>query len=389
MAIERCVEIRRASGDLKKLAVSLNNLANLHNETGNIVLALDIHSQSLRLREQVNDEKGRSVSLISIANIYMKQGQNEKALEYFLKCYEIRKNSKDKKSVSNVLFSLAAIHEQLGKNELAEKYLNESAAISFEIGDKEGLARIYGAKAKRASKAKSYDSAFVNYSRSLALYESMGEKKEHSKTLSNIGMLHLKLKQYSEAMKYSEKALKLAQEIKNIDVMNMSAKTLYLTSKRERSFKKAVEMFRLHTKLQDSLVNNETRKASLNSQLKYEYERQIIADSAARAKEFEMKNNLLTTRRAEIKAKKDQEYLLLSGLGLVLLFLVFMYNRDKVTKRQNHEIELQNEEVEKQKALIEQKQKEIIDSINYAKKIQMALMPNELKLNNIFKKLSR
>jgi serine phosphatase RsbU (regulator of sigma subunit) len=62
---------------------------------------------------------------------------------------------------------------------------------------------------------------------------------------------------------------------------------------------------------------------------------------------------------------------------MLLVFAIFMYNRFKVTSRQKNIIEQQKIQTEKQKSIIEEHQKETIDSINYAKRIQYALLAND------------
>jgi hypothetical protein len=42
----------------------------------------------------------------------------------------------------------------------------------------------------------------------------------------------------------------------------------------------------------------------------------------------------LAKQKAEISAKKNQQYALFGGLGLVLVFAGFMYNRFKITQKQ-------------------------------------------------------
>jgi serine phosphatase RsbU (regulator of sigma subunit) len=61
---------------------------------------------------------------------------------------------------------------------------------------------------------------------------------------------------------------------------------------------------------------------------------------------------------------------------LVALFGLFMFNRFKVTQKQNHLIREQKAELQKQKELVEEHQKETLDSIHYAKRIQSALLAN-------------
>ncbi|HYG53442.1 MAG TPA: hypothetical protein VD905_21285 [Flavobacteriales bacterium] len=59
-----------------------------------------------------------------------------------------------------------------------------------------------------------------------------------------------------------------------------------------------------------------------------------------------------------------------------------MYNRFRVTRKQKHVIE-------EQKGLVELKQKEVMDSIHYAKRIQQALLPTEKSVTKKLKDLKK
>lgn len=77
------------------------------------------------------------------------------------------------------------------------------------------------------------------------------------------------------------------------------------------------------------------------------------------------------------------------GLILVFGFAVFAFNRFKVTQKQKKIIELQKDEVEKQKLLVEEKQKEVMDSIHYARRIQNSLLPSEKYIERIIGKFKK
>ena len=71
-------------------------------------------------------------------------------------------------------------------------------------------------------------------------------------------------------------------------------------------------------------------------------------------------------------------------LLIVFVFSIFLFRRFKITQKQKHIISLQKDEVFRQKTIVEEQkhqveehQKEIIDSINYAKRIQYALLASE------------
>ncbi|MDP1799958.1 MAG: hypothetical protein Q8L81_01305, partial [Bacteroidota bacterium] len=128
--------------------------------------------------------------------------------------------------------------------------------------------------------------------------------------------------------------------------------------------------------------NQETRKASIKSQLKYEYEKKVAADSVKVAEEKK-----LTT--LQLKQEENQRYFLYAGLLLTLVFGVFMFNRFRTIKKQKNTINAQKTVVEQQKYLVEEKQKEIMDSIRYAKRIQTSLLPTEKYLDRSFKELKK
>ena len=67
-----------------------------------------------------------------------------------------------------------------------------------------------------------------------------------------------------------------------------------------------------------------------------------------------------------------------------ILFVSILYSRIKKARR---DLIKKNEEIQLQKMIIEEKQKEIISSINYAKRIQQSILPTEKYLDRIFKQL--
>ena len=69
---------------------------------------------------------------------------------------------------------------------------------------------------------------------------------------------------------------------------------------------------------------------------------------------------------------------------MAITFFIFRSYQQK--KKANELITKQRDEVELQKQLIEEKQKEILDSIHYAKRIQLSLLPTEKYIDKIFKK---
>lgn len=92
----------------------------------------------------------------------------------------------------------------------------------------------------------------------------------------------------------------------------------------------------------------------------------------------------------EIKSRKNFQIVLTIGLILIALVAVFIFNRLRLIRKQKSVIELQKTEVERQREfaieqkniaeeqrnIVEEKNQEIADSINYAKRIQDAILPS-------------
>ena len=101
---------------------------------------------------------------------------------------------------------------------------------------------------------------------------------------------------------------------------------------------KALEMYKLSIIMRDSINNKETQNASAQQQAKYAYETQKTLDDAAH------ENQKTLDDAAHDKEKEKQQIItgaIAVGLGLVVIFLIFVFNRLRITRNQKSVIELQ------------------------------------------------
>ena len=134
------------------------------------------------------------------------------------------------------------------------------------------------------------------------------------------------------------------------------------------NFKQAYEHHKLYITLRDSLVNGESTKKITQLQMQNDFDKKEEADSIKK----EAEHKIIT---AELKQEQTKSYALYGGLALMLVFGGFMFNRFKVTQRQKNIISEQKGEVDRKNLLVETKNKEITQSIEYALKIQTAILP--------------
>ncbi len=145
--------------------------------------------------------------------------------------------------------------------------------------------------------------------------------------------------------------------------MEEASYILYRSYQKTGDFKNALKMHEKFTSLEDSIGNENNKKELVRHELKSSYNQQKAIDDA--------KNDKLLA--IEQEKKKKQTILTIacaSGLILVGIFLIFIFNRLRITKKQKGIIE-------EQKLIVDAKNQEITDSINYAKRIQNAILPPE------------
>jgi len=119
-----------------------------------------------------------------------------------------------------------------------------------------------------------------------------------------------------------------------------------------------------------------------------EYE-QVSLRIKEQKEEMELLDQEMKVKSAQIKASEgiisEQENVItiiavLSAVGVILLLFSLRSNNQR--RKANKLLSQQKAEVEKQKHLVDEKQKEILDSINYAKRIQTALMANSKMMSD-------
>jgi tetratricopeptide (TPR) repeat protein/serine phosphatase RsbU (regulator of sigma subunit) len=485
--LDQAVKIQQEKNDRNGLMYSYNNIGNAHNHMGNITEALENFLKALKLAEALNHAQLIAVINNNIAYIYEGQGNIPKALEYWHGSLKKMEEIKYVTGVATVMNNLALTYSKQGEEAKALEYLNKSLSLYESIGSKEGVAKTQNNIGKEFFKANNYEKALDYYQKSLKNYEELGDKKGIAYASNNIGTLYDQSKEFTKALDYYRRGLTLLEEIGdkpgscslygNIGTINYNLKSLPAAEENyikalelarkvgspelirniadklkivyadKGDYQKSVQMYDLYIQMKDSINNETTKKASVKSQLKYEFEKkealakaefekqqalstlelekkQILLDRNKQelvllSQENALKQLTLNQSQLELKQKeaegenqkkeveilnKDKKlkeaeaaqkeealqrqrlitYSFAAG-GLLVLGLLFFAVRgyiqkqkdNKVIIQQKKEVEIQKKEAEHQKDLVQEKQKEIVDSINYARRLQTAILPPE------------
>jgi len=358
------------------LSSLINNIAYTYDLQGNIPFALRYYNKSLQISESRKDTANMIKALSNIATLYYTQRDTANAKKYLDIVYELQKATNDQRGIANTLNIFGDYYTKAGYLEKGLDYYKRSLAIKEKYNDYGSigltLSKIGGVYLER----KEYDTALQYFNKALAFQKKVSQKRGQASTLYNIGTTYFRQNKIDVAKQYALKSLKLSKEIGHPSKIKKSADLLNDIYVRQKDWKKAYKMLLLSNQMRDSILNYENQKAIIRHIMKYEYEKQAAIDSIAYAKEMEIKNMEARRNRAQ------RNYSIISLLvALLLLAVIFRNYRLKkrayiLLEKQKQEISLQAEKLEKANLEITKNHKHITDSINYARRIQAALLPS-------------
>ena len=374
---------------LKYLAGAQNNIGYLSKNQGNIIKALEYYHKSLKIQEGINDKPGIANSLNNLGIVYRSQGDLIKALEYHIRGLKLYEEIHDQDGIATSLNNIAIIYDIKGNSKQALEYFMKSLKIREDIDDEMGMAQslinigfIYQNREK-------IPQTLDFYNRALHIYEDIKFKSGISMALYYIGTVFLKQGKVNEAAIFAQRCLVVAKEADFPENIRNAAALLKEIYKKQGNFRGSLLMYELQIQMRDSIANEETKKTSIKKQYQYEYEKKAAADSVKNAEEQKVKNAKLVAQQAQLKQEKTQRFALYGGLALVVLFLAFVFNRFKIIQGQKLIIENQKKDVDEAFKHLEEKNKEVMDSITYAQRIQRALITSELYIEKQLNRLSK
>lgn len=396
---EKALDLLNKSLNLRKqvnykagIAESLNNIGVIFQLRGDFPKTLEYYHRSLKIYEEINDKEGIALCLNNIGSIYKNLNNHQKAMEYFRKSLKLHGELNDKTGQSYAITNIGNIYSHQGDYKNALSFHVKGLKLSEEINDRykitQSLNHIGSVYQNLANKPNAPDSllekALYYHNRSFELQKANGDKKGMAVSLSSIASINFQKGDTRAATRDAEKSLALSNELGYPLLISTASSLLSKLKAKTGDYKSAYELHVLFKRMTDSLNNEAYRKSGIQKELQYQYEKKATTDSIRSAEEKRVSAAKLKESEARLKQERTQRFALYGGIALVLIFAGFLYNRFKVTEKQKHIIEQkeqqtqkQNEIITHQKVLVEEKQKEIVDSINYAKRIQYSLLANE------------
>ena len=362
---QKAVDLFQAIDAVKYIPPALNNMAGLFESKGNIAKAIEYYTKSLKIYEQLDYKEGIAYLYNNIGHIYHQLDDTANALKFYNKSIEIARETGSKVEEANTLKNIGTLYEEKGDLTKAKNYYTKSYNLLEQAGEKKLQAQVGLMLGNLLAMEGKEAEAKLFYTKSLNTFKNIGDKEGLANSYIKLSSLYYKENNTAKALNFANKAHNIGVSLGFPAIQRDAAQIRFNLYYKKGYWKQALDNYLDYIKMRDSIANIENKKATYKQQIKYEYEKQQAIEQAEHQKEMQI-----------VKEKEKRQRLVSIFVGiialLILFFALFLYSRLRLIKHQKLIIEKQN------KAL-ESKNRKIMDSINYAERIQKAVLSTKAK----------
>ncbi|MCD6065354.1 MAG: yrrB 5 [Bacteroidetes bacterium] len=330
---------------------------------------LKIPADSIRPYDAVNTYN-------MLGSVSLRLNKQDEAIEYFktgiAKANELPKNKVDAKIIGLLArfnSNIGVVYAGRGDFRTAVDYFEKTTEYFRLAGDSITYAASLSNTGAAYFYLNEYDKALKNYFASRAISLRFNDKENITRVDENIGSAYIKQGKFAQAQEYLNEGLAIATEMKNKDLERMMYKSFYDLYVAKKDPASALSYYLKYDATNDSLLNESNMKQMNELNTKFETEK--------KEKEIELLNKEKQVSDLEIDSQKSQRNVFIIGFALVVVLLGFLAFSFIQKSRNNKLLEEKNKLITLKNHTIEEKNKEIIDSITYAKRIQSALLASD------------
>lgn len=366
---ERSLKLNAITGNKNKTARTLNNLGNLFYHMANYEQATRYHLRALKIREEIKDLYGMGASYMNLG-IATDVTDHQGALDYYFKALEINRQINEPTGIARCLDNIGSSYKSLKQYDKAIDFLLQALAIKKELGIKRSTANtLNNIGTVYLEQGSDYGQALEYLQESMKLKEEVKDLKGLANGYINTADVYNRIGNPLKSAEYYTSALAQCRAIGHLQGVMYCYRGLAVSCKQRKLDAAAYDYLQKFIALKDSLQSTESDRSKNSMKILYDTEKKS-REIAELNRDKEMQNATLAKQKIVIAS-------VIAGLALVVLLAFFIYRG----YRQKH---LAHMEISAQKLIIEEKNKEVTDSINYARKIQEAILPAQELKHEIF-----
>lgn len=336
--------------------------------------ALVYTHRGIEICKEIGDHEKAGFATVMSGYCYMGKGDYGKAYQFLLDALKLIYDLPPSEARGWTIYSHGIFHFDTKNYEESLRYYTEALDNFEKINIDYGIARSRSGIGSAMLATGRLEEAHENISAALEAFRRINNRSGMSRTLNDMGVIMRKLKSFGKAEEYLLDSLRIRenmQHLEGITTTMLELGTLYIDSgEHERSLeilgralataertKNKPKTAQAHHLLGDVCKKLQEPWKALEHYEKYHALRSEVSGEAATNS-----INQLKTAFATEKAEKEAE----------------------IHRLKNVELKNAFDEINLQKKIIEDKNRDITDSIVYAKRIQDALLPTEERLKCAF-----
>jgi len=412
--------------DPKNEALMYEWIADIYKRQRVYYLAMDYYFKAVKIYREINDINSEANTYVELGYTYLEQNVEDLAEEYYKKASKKFLSQKNKLGEFKALKALGELYAYQ-ENFVKAVEIYEQAKLKLNNEEPEKQGEILEAMAKVYIQEEESEKAKLYLQQALIKYKINSNKDKVADIYLQYGQVYTKNKEYDKALKNLKNALFINNDLKRYDKISEIYNKIAYIFYRQKKYKETID------KSQNSLnYNNNYFKEAENS---YKYisrsysklgddtnalkflkkylrahdrlhtekenkqftEMQVSLELQQHEKEVEILKREQVVKGEALKRSRLQTYFLLFGVIIFILFSYYYYKTNQRTKKANVLLKKQKEEILEQKEqlalanssileqqkLIERKNKDIQAGIDYAHRIQFALIPEIAEFQKI------
>jgi serine phosphatase RsbU (regulator of sigma subunit) len=349
---------------------SYYNLGLVYVQQGNYLKSAEINFKALGYFEQKKDTFNLLSSLEIIGYCYQNLEDLPTALKFYHRAAAYSKSQKDKYQLTGILLDLFNVHNTLKNNDSAKYYIEDALNLAKKEKDEFHYTLALNRKSEFLLEGKKAEEALPY------IWEAIQTNLKSQRVLNLcedykvISKIYLAAEKSDSALFYAYKGYAIALQQKQSVITSACANVLFKVFQKRKQADSALKYYIETTTINDSLKKE--------SQLRGIGQREQLFEKQTQEKMYRQEQAM-----AQEKINRQKQINLIIGIAscvLLLLLIMSIINYRQKLKA--------NVLISTQKKILEERNKEVQDSINYASRIQRSIMPDEVTLQTQFPNFS-
>ena len=345
-------------------------MGTFYHDMGLAEKAVEFHQKGIALYKQLpNSQIGLGNAYLNIARVYNSTGDYAKTLEYNFMALELFREKSYTDGLPKLYNNIGLTYSLMENYDSAIYYNNKSLWLNIEAKDSVNMGRLYAQMGYLYHKKKLEKQANEFLKKGVEILLRNRNSFQLISAYAAVGDVRRENGQWDEAIDAYRSSLQYALELRQVPDLKENYMELYKLYEKKNDIEQAYYYYKLFVQYKDNVMSEENLNNIRLTEAKYENKN----------KQKEIERLQLETRNKELET--DKQKWIRNAFVIMLLLAI---GSVVVLNKQNQERRKNNFLLEKKNQLISEQNKDITDSINYAQKIQQALLPSDESVKNLF-----